>query len=265
MKKEIISAISSIIINIVSNSLDSEKMKTVEKYYFWRFRKDIKKWARRFIKKNDGTVLTRGPFEQYFVNQNPTEKIYNYVLTEESKESENDFILCLVRECKESIVGKHGKCDVLDQSILKEFFGEILYKLKQFLYARLDINAQYILFIQRQSEANIKQEIHSQGKVLLDGIDEIKEILSQQNQITDIDVIDNIYKIINNKLWNGQIEEVWRLLPVIIGKNNDLELGINCSLKIMSDYELPLVNPWADIDKINNDNIRDDIKQQKGN
>lgn len=47
---------------------------------FWSFKKKIKKWLRQFIKKNDGTILTSGKFEDFLKYYKPIEKIYEHLL-----------------------------------------------------------------------------------------------------------------------------------------------------------------------------------------
>ncbi len=256
LRKQIISTIGSVIINVISNDVDFRKAKLIERLHFMKFRKNMNKWIREYINKNDGTVLTTGQFEQYFIYQKPAEKILHYVYEQGSAVSEKDFVTQLVEECKSSIVSKDGRYTTTDDFVLKHFFEAILHKIKEFLYEKLSSDTRMLFYSQKQLEANLGQKIEEENDVLFN---RIKELLPKDKKITDQQLVCDIYYIINAKLWSGCINEVRSLLPIIEGRNADLELGIQCSLNIMSNEDILSVNPWSDVRKIGIANIRDDV------
>ena len=80
VKDTIVTAISDIVIGLITESVSDGKMTIKENIKFWSFKKKIKKWLREFIKKNDGTILTSGKFEDFLKYYKPIEKIYEHLL-----------------------------------------------------------------------------------------------------------------------------------------------------------------------------------------
>ena len=80
VKDTIVTAISDIVIGLITESVSDGKMTIKENIKSWSFKKKIKKWLREFIKKNDGTILTSGKFEDFLKYYKPIEKIYEHLL-----------------------------------------------------------------------------------------------------------------------------------------------------------------------------------------
>lgn len=256
LQKELISTITSIIINLISSDVDAKKIKFIERLHIRAFRKGMNKWVKEYVNKNDGTALTTSAFAQYFIYQKPVEKILNYVYEQGSAVSEKDFVAQLVEDCKRCIVSKGYQYVAMDDFVLKHFFKAILHKIKELLYGKLSNDTRILLYSHKQLEANLGQKIEEENDVLFN---RIKELLPKDKKITDQQLVCDIYDIINAKLWSGCINEVRSLLPIIEGRNADLELGIQCSLNIMSNEDILSVNPWSDVRKIGIANIRDDV------
>ena len=80
VKDTIVTAVSDIVIGLITESVSDGKMTIKENIKFWSFKKKIKKWLREFIKKNDGTILTSGKFEDFLKYYKLIEKIYEHLL-----------------------------------------------------------------------------------------------------------------------------------------------------------------------------------------
>ena len=267
LREKIITTITSIIINVISNDVDFGKTKIIERLSFKRFCRKMHKWVREYVQENDGTILTTSAFMNYYTYQKPVEKILNYLYDPSYTVSEHEYVEQLINECKESVVSNASRYVTEDYFVLKKFFEEILRRYKEFLYEKLSDDTRVLLFSHRQMEANLGNKIDKVNTSVISTVKEEKEdlickiqaMLPGDYKITDTKLIDDIYTIINAKLWSGNIDEVRKLLPIIDGRSFDLELGIKCSLNIMSNEEMPSVNPWFDVSRIKITSIRDDI------
>lgn len=130
----IVSTISSIVINIVSNDLDSKKRSIIDDFRFRKFKKSNKKWLEQFCLGNDGTVVLSDAFAAYLKYHRPIEKIHEFVLQmEQANQTEDEFVKSLVKECKTYVIASNRKCDIWDEGVLKDLFqrGVNTIKLKE--------------------------------------------------------------------------------------------------------------------------------------
>ena len=79
LQEKIITTITSIIINVISNDVGVSKTKIMERLRFKRFCRKMHKWVREYVQKNDGTILTTSAFMNYYTYQKPVERILNYL------------------------------------------------------------------------------------------------------------------------------------------------------------------------------------------
>lgn len=267
LQKKIITTITSIIINVISNDVDVSKTKIMERLCFKRFCRKMHKWVREYIQDNDDTILTTSAFMNYYTYQKPVERILNYLYEPSCTVNEHEYVEQLINECRESVVRNAGRYVTEDYFVLKKFFEEVLRRYKEFLYEKLSDDTRVLLFSHRQMEANLGNKIDKVNTSVISTVKEenedlicrIQAMLPGNYKITDTKLIGDIYSIINAKLWSGNIDEVRSLLPIIDGRSFDLELGIKCSLNIMSDEEMLSVNPWSDVNRIQITSIRDDV------
>jgi hypothetical protein len=249
-----------IIINIISNILESELSKCVSDASFRKFISDNELKVEEFTKKNDGTILIGGNFENYLKYQKPIERIYEFVLNPESEErAENEFIDELVKQCKDSILSSGSVCSMADESVIKDLFSLIHERIKEYLANNLDRDTRYIVYKSKQTGEKVIGEIAREVDRLEYGLEEIRELLKEKNEIDDEKTIIKIYNLLNQKLWNGGLDEVYNILPLVEGKSKDLEYGLKISLGIMSDYVIGSDFLWSNFEKINNAYIRDDV------
>lgn len=260
MKAIIISTISSIIVNLASNAIDGQKNKWWKKIKFRNFCKNNEKWLECFCIENDGSVVLTHAFATYLKCHDPIERIYSFVLRDDKANvTEEAFIRELVLECKNYIIESQGNCSINDELILKNLFEGVLHRLKKYLDSCLTQEQKYAIYCQRKASATIDEKVEKQTQISQQGFSKVIGLLEARDRITDTEIILNIYRVINSKLEEGNITEVYDILPLLQGKNTDLELSVKCSLKIVADTDISDINPWNDLNKINNGEIRDDI------
>lgn len=115
VKDTIVTAISDIVIGLITESVSDGKMTIKENIKFWSFKKKIKKWLREFIKKNDGTILTSGKFEDFLKYYKPIEKIYEHLLQSNGDiTTKEELINGLVGQLKVFFNDDEGRISVLD-------------------------------------------------------------------------------------------------------------------------------------------------------
>ncbi|WP_313185446.1 hypothetical protein [Lacrimispora sp.] len=255
--------ISSIIMELMLDKLNSELSKLITEAGFSRFIVNSKLAVEEFVTKNDGTIITSGNFENYLTYQKPIEKIYEFVLNPESTElGENKFIQELVKHCKDSMISLNGVCNTTDETILRDLFSMLLKSIKEYLINNLDMQTRYAVYKNKQTGEKVIGEVTQKAERLERGIEEVKDLLKKKNEINDDNMINKIYNLLNEKLWNGNLDEVYDILPLLQGKSEDLEYGIKISLGIMSDYNIGIDFSWNHFEKINNVYIKDDVARK---
>lgn len=234
MSLAIVETISSIIINIISNDLDSIKRNFILSLKVKLHNKKMKKWIDEFIKQNDETFLTSSTFERYLKYQKPIEKIHDYTFELDTNIiNEDTFISECVQECKDYFYQNNKQFVAQDEMLLKEFYKQVLCRFNKFIDKQLTIVQKRII-----NESNRKSnEILSNVKENNNTINDIKKLLELKNTITNTDVLHNIYDYISNEIWNGELEKVFCLLPLLEGKNSDLENAIKIKLSLLSIYK----------------------------
>lgn len=126
VKDTIVTAISDIVIGLITESVSDGKMTIKENIKFWSFKKKIKKWLREFIKKNDGTILTSGKFEDFLKYYKPIEKIYEHLLQSNGDiTTKEELINGLVGQLKVFFNDDEGGISVLDESVVRELLVKI--------------------------------------------------------------------------------------------------------------------------------------------
>ena len=126
VKDTIVTAISDIVIGLITESVSDGKMTIKENIKFWSFKKKIKKWLREFIKKNDGTILTSGKFEDFLKYYKPIEKIYEHLLQSNGDiTTKEELINGLVGQLKVFFNDDEREINVLDESVVRELLVKI--------------------------------------------------------------------------------------------------------------------------------------------
>lgn len=117
----IVTILSNIVLNVISDDVSNGKMNIVEKIKFFLFKRKTKNWLQTFCKGKDGTVLTSGRFQTYLDYYKPIKKIYEHVVECDGVFGRKDeFIRNLIEEAKNSCGNNGYKITVMDESIIKE-------------------------------------------------------------------------------------------------------------------------------------------------
>lgn len=260
MGEAIVTAISSIIINLVSNDVDIEKRNFIERIKYKRFIKKSRKWLDDFCIKNEGTILLTGVFVDYIKYHDPITKIHNFVCRFEDRDkSDKIFIQELVQHCISVIRSSGKQCSVIDEQKVGELFFGIYDRLREYLERNLTQEQKYVIFNQIKLNAELKALVAAQRAEQKEGFDKVLGYLERVDVTMNEEVALEIYHALNMNLLKGNIEDVYKILPLLDGKNADLELGIKCGLKIVSNYTLPEIDVWNSVAKIENVEIRNDI------
>ena len=134
MKDTIVTAISDIVIGLITESVSDGKMTIKENIKFWSFKKKIKKWLREFIKKNDGTILTSGKFEDFLKYYKPIEKIYEHLLQSNGDiTTKEELINGLVGQLKVFFNDDEREINVIDESVVRELLVKIYTEYEEYL------------------------------------------------------------------------------------------------------------------------------------
>lgn len=145
VKDTIVTAISDIVIGLITESVSDGKMTIKENIKFWSFKKKIKKWLREFIKKNDGTILTSGKFEDFLKYYKPIEKIYEHLLQSNGDiTTKEELINGLVGQLKVFFNDDEREINVIDESVVRELLVKIYTEYEEYLTSGLSVSEQYL-------------------------------------------------------------------------------------------------------------------------
>ena len=134
VKDTIVTAISDIVIGLITESVSDGKMTIKENIKFWSFKKKIKKWLREFIKKNDGTILTSGKFEDFLKYYKPIEKIYEHLLQSNGDiTTKEELINGLVGQLKVFFNDDEREINVIGESVVRELLVKIYTEYEEYL------------------------------------------------------------------------------------------------------------------------------------
>ena len=254
MKDTIVTAISDIVIGLITESVSDGKMTIKENIKFWSFKKKIKKWLRQFIKKNDGTILTSGKFEDFLKYYKPIEKIYEHLLQSNGDiTTKEELINGLVGQLKVFFNDDEGGISVLDESVVRELLVKIYTEYEEYLTSGLSVSEQYL-------KASILKNQKSESKRQLEySNNNIREIIEHTSQIKNPEEVMKVYDILSQEIRKGNIEQVHDLLPFLRNKNADIDMAMQIKLSLLSDYQcldMEALEAWK---KIKSNYISDDI------
>ena len=254
MKDTIVTAISDIVIGLITESVSDGKMTIKENIKSWSFKKKIKKWLREFIKKNDGTILTSGKFEDFLKYYKPIEKIYEHLLQSNGDiTTKEELINGLVGQLKVFFNDDEGGISVLDESVVRELLVKIYTEYEEYLTSGLSVSEQYL-------KASILKNQKSESKRQLEySNNNIREIIEHTSQIKNPEEVMKVYDILSQEIRKGNIEQVHDLLPFLRNKNADIDMAMQIKLSLLSDYQcldMEALEAWK---KIKSNYISDDI------
>lgn len=257
--KSIGNTLSTIIINVLSNCVYEEKQKAIDTVKLNELKKEIDEWIEKYCLTNDGSILTSSAFLNYVNYQKPILKIYDYITKSDAqKPLENIFIKDLICDCKESVLSSGRTLSVEDNSILRDFFTKILDKYKEFLGNNLSIPEKYGLYVTGQTIKSESESIIKEVQAVEGITKKIYDMLSQKEDIGEDEKI-NIYFSLCNVLWQGNVEAVCNILPLLEIKNLELDTGLKMNLKMISDAELDQRYMIEALDDIRCETIKRDI------
>ncbi|MED9903132.1 MAG: hypothetical protein UFG06_03015 [Lachnospiraceae bacterium] len=231
------STLSSIIINVLSSDIYEKKQKVIDIVKLNAFKKDIEEWLEAYCIKNDGSILTTSVFQNYVTYQMPILKIFKYVSKPDAENLlEYEFISGLVNECCESVVSSGAKFSVNDELIVRELFTEILNKYKQFLFSTMSMSEKYALHITKQTIKGEAKGFIEEVKSSNNMTKKIYDLLNERDEICEDKKVE-IYVSLCNILWQGDVEGVCGILPLVESKDRELEVALKMNLGMIADYK----------------------------
>lgn len=254
VKDTIVTAISDIVIGLITESVSDGKMTIKENIKFWSFKKKTKKWLREFIKKNDGTILTSGNFEDFLKYYKPIEKIYEHLLQSNGDITTKEELMDgLVGQLKVFFNDDEREINVLDESVVRELLVKIYTEYEEYLTSGLSGSEQYL-------KASILKNQKSESKRQLEySNNNIREIIEHTSKIKNPEEVMKVYDILSQEIRKGNIEQVHDLLPFLRNKNADIDMAMQIKLSLLSDYQcldMEALEAWK---KIKSNYISDDI------
>ena len=249
----IVSNISNILINVVSTDISGSKVNLIEKFRLYRFGREVKKWLEKFSLENDGTILTTGHFITYLRYHKPVEKIHDYILNcGSSLEGENEYIGGLVKDTKDILRNENINLSITDEIVIKELYEKIYSQIKKYYKKNLSSNQKYLY-------SSVLHKNSEEHKSIKDDISEIRQLLEKTDTITDPEIMMEVYKTLNRDIMAGKLEDIHNLLPLLKGKNGDINNAVRIELSIMSEYmcvENEMIDSFV---KISNNDISNNV------
>jgi len=257
MIAEVVSSISGIAINVVSSIIYDESKRLLEPRHAEQIKERINKWIEDFFTKHMEVVFESSNFSNYVTYQKPFDKIIDYVIDTMSTVTigEQDFVKCLTSDCKNHIILAGGKCSINEESTIRELFYGILSLYKSILSEEATDGEKLILYQNRQNGMKMEASL----KKFDSKIEDLASLIKQGDRITDSETIKKAYNHFSDAIWDGKITEVHGLLPMLSGKNDDLENALKIKLAILSDFNILITDPLELCHSIGNVILRDDV------
>lgn len=251
---EVLSILGDIIFSVISTVVYEQGKGFIEEQ---KTKARINQWLNDFFSTHKEKVFELSQFSNYVVYQKPLTKISEYVFDTDNflKSNEQTFIFQLASECKTNIIQGGGKCSVTEESSIRDLFYGVLELYKKILREKTSSGDKLILYQLEQSSITTKKTLQNYDSK----IDDLKELLGEHGKITNYETIEKIYIILSNELWNGHVEDVYKIYQGLSGKNDDLESAIKIRLAVLSDYNVISEEPSILCSRINNPIIRDDL------
>lgn len=251
------SIISNIALNIFSSVIyDNGKdfLVLLEKE---QIRERIYSWTENFFAMHSEMIFESSQFFNYITYQKPFDKICEYVFdaSKTATTDEQGIVRKFASECKKYIIDAGGNCSVPEESAIHDLFYGVLCLCKEMLFDETSKGEKLILYQEQQNNAKLDGGIKDIGSK----IDALEAKLIHQDQISDSAIIEDAYKILSNAIWEGKLTKVYNFLPVLAGKNDDLENAVKIKLSILSDFDLLTEDPLMLCQNIKNTVLRDDV------
>ena len=252
----IVSTISDIVINVLSSVIYDKGKNLLESQHAEQIKVRIRKWTEGFFSKHMEMVFESSQFNNYVKYQKPFDKIRDYVFeTDNSVIIEQEFLKGITTDCKRHIIEADGKCSTFEESTICDLFSGVLTLYKNILSEKTSDGEKLILYHNRQNSAKIDVEFNK----LTSKIEDLASQIKQGDKITDPEIIEKAYKHFSDAIWAGKIVDVHALLPMLSGKNDDLENAIKIKLAILSDYNMFITDPLVLCHSICNPVLKDDV------
>lgn len=248
------STILNIIINVISSEIFDCKPKLVQKIKLSIFKKKLYVFINKFFEKNDGTIITTGKIEYFLQYYNVIQHALDIALNIDGKNwGEKEYIENLLFKFKNSDNKPEINLNPNDESVLKEFFCGIYKQIDNYIASSLSVEAKHIISKQRSEIRKLTEEIRLGKKEIID-------LINQKDQISNADIAFNIFEVLKKKIFTGELEVVNNLLPLLKGKNEDINNGVEIILSSFSDYDL-VGNKIEQLSKIKNLKIRIEVEK----
>lgn len=192
---------------------------------------EIRKWVEAYIKDHDGSILTTGSFTDYIENYHPLEKIIVSISEGGDEKTKGSLIEEIVTRFDESY---DAKCTVINRTELKDFFSDYYDKIDRIYNELLSIAEKYSIAKNERVVSQAREELLKSGNEILNGMADIKEMLSKNSTISDPVPV---FRTIEAIVLSGDITKAKSLCPLIEGKSEDLEIAIPLLIDIISGKE----------------------------
>ena len=267
--------IETIILNVLSNEIFLKNKSCFGKLRMRKHKNVLLKQIREYMNSHDGTIITSGEFDRFLQYSKPVEKILGHVTNAQDALSKEGFI----DEQINSFANQYSdgkKLSPIDRMELFSFFDFCYSSFDHFCRSLLLSDEQKLTIsllmskiasLKENSDKKVESIINSTRRVekgvdeLRGEMDELKQLITGNHQITDEATIRRAYSVIVNSLFNGDIDSVVNLLPIIKDKNNDLGLCAEYLIGLLSDY--PSSVSFSDIQcKVVDDLLYEDITRR---
>ena len=140
---QILEVLSNIVISLFSSQLYDGKISILEKKRLEDFQKEITDWAREYIIRHDGTVLTSSDFEIFLSQYNLIENIFSHISESSDGISKGEFIKNQINLFHRAQA--HPENNRIDtDDILREFMTCLYDRIDKFFLENLSQNGKYL-------------------------------------------------------------------------------------------------------------------------
>lgn len=260
MKAKLIATMCTILTNVLSSTIYDCGKRALKAHQTKQFQETFQVWLDEFFSTHIEPVFETSAFYTYMEYQNPCRKIVRYFLgVDNTTVSEETFLNRLAADCRDSIIQAGDKCSIPEERTIYDLFQGVLQLCKNALMEKMPEGEALLLYGQRQINASMDEFYQNTIPQMSDMASQLQKLLALQEKITDVETIEKAYHLLSDAIWEGQLAAVQGFLPLLAGKNDDLENAIKIKLSMLSDDDLSVTNPLELCCNISNSALKDDV------
>ncbi|MCH5271960.1 MAG: hypothetical protein J1E83_14670 [Lachnospiraceae bacterium] len=222
------------------------------------FLKSVEKEIAKFCRENETTYLDSGAFQSFLLNNKPLDRIMQNVIAMPNSYSSDVLAKKMVEEAQAIAEKSDIKLLIDDKRVVQDLCKLIDLKTYQFYTKILTTGQQFIVSSNYKNTVKLQKKIEECQEGGYAHLEQVKKELLSATRLSDYKA-EAIAELICKKMWMGLFDEVEDLLPLVIGKSDDIENVVELMKEMMLGSTFSNVPRNQLLSRINNPIIRNSV------